>query len=101
MQLQVEGGAVLAKNGSGLDEYDVRDGSQITVEMVEKVNTSTPRERKPKEESKVTVKYSVRGSGIQEKVEVPRSLKVKQLRKILLQEIGMEGQASLKIYQGE
>jgi hypothetical protein len=64
MQLQVEGGEVLVKNNKGLDEYDVKDGSNIVVEILDKANAPTPRERKPrapKDEPKIPITYNVRG----------------------------------------
>jgi hypothetical protein len=41
--LQVEGGSILEKNGKTLDDYNVRNGSIIGAEMVEKISTSTPK----------------------------------------------------------
>lgn len=43
MQLQVEGGSILEKNGKNLDDYNVRNGSILVAEMVEKINTTTPK----------------------------------------------------------
>jgi len=48
MQLQVEGGEILHKSIKSLDEYDVKTGSNIVLEMLDKPNTPTPRERKPR-----------------------------------------------------
>jgi hypothetical protein len=64
MQLQVEGGEILHKNIKSLDDYEVKTGSNLVLEIVDKVNTPTPRERKPrtpKDEPKVLINFNVRG----------------------------------------
>ena len=90
------------QNGmKGLDEYDVKAGASLIVEILDKANTPTPRERKPrvqKEEPKVPVSYNVKGQELSSKVEVPKSIKVKQLKKVILGELGMEESGDLKIY---
>lgn len=101
MQLQVEGGDILQNGMKALEEYNLKDGSNIMVEILDKANAPTPRERKPrvqKEEQKVTIGYNVRGQDLSSKVDVPKSTKVKQLKKIILQELGMEETGDLRIY---
>ena len=64
MQLQVEGGEILNKNTKSLDDYDVKDGSNVILEILDKANAPTPRERKPraqKDEPKVEITYNVKG----------------------------------------
>ena len=104
MQLQVEGGEILHKNIKSLDDYEVKTGSNLVLEIVDKVNTSTPRERKPrtpKDEPKVIINYNVKGQELTSKVEVTKNLKVKQLKKIILTELGMEESGGLKIFINE
>lgn len=48
MQLAVEGGNILQNGIKGLDEYNLKDGNTITIEILDKANASTPRERKPR-----------------------------------------------------
>jgi len=48
MQLQIEGGEILSKNIKPLDEYDIKDGSNLVLEILDKANAPTPRERKPR-----------------------------------------------------
>lgn len=64
IQLAVDGGEVLLNGMKGLDEYNLKDGNTLTIEILDKSNVPTPRERKPrekKEEQKVPVTYNVRG----------------------------------------
>ena len=101
MQLQIEGGEILHKNMKALDEYDIKNDSNIILEIVDKVNTPTSRERKPrapKDEPKVAINFNVKGQELSSKVEVPKNTKVKQLKKIILGELGMEEIGDLKIY---
>jgi hypothetical protein len=60
--LQVEGGDILRRVQSTLDDYAIKDGSVITVEVVEKIPSSqSARARKPgKEEPKVPLVYGIR-----------------------------------------
>lgn len=98
----------MAKNGRTIDEYQLRDGVVLLVEMLDKPIV-TPRERKPKEETKFSLTYKVRDHNQEEgveqlssKLELPKNLKVKQLKKLILDELGMgAGGANLKVYIGE
>lgn len=91
----------MQKNLKALDEYDVKSDSNIVLEILDKVNTPTPRERRPrapKDEPKVAINYNVKGQDLSSKVEVPKNTKLRQLKKIILTELGMDETGGLKIY---
>jgi hypothetical protein len=104
MQLSVEGGSLLDKNHKTLEEYSVKDGEFILLEIVEKIKkktsakNSTKRDRKPKE--KVVVLYQVQGGkhALHNNIEIPKGTKVRVLKKLILTELGMPDDV-LKVYQ--
>lgn len=49
MQLQVEGGEVLNKNGASLDDYNLTKDCTMNLEILDKAIPLQVRERKPKE----------------------------------------------------
>jgi stress response protein YsnF len=50
IQLQVEGGSILKKATVSLDEAEIKEGSSINVEVIEKINTSAAKEKKASKE---------------------------------------------------
>lgn len=103
MQLTVEGGSLLDKNHKTLDDYAVKDGEFLLLEIVDKIKkkpsskNSTKRDRKPKE--KVAVLYQVQGSkhALHNSIEIPKGTKVRVLKKMILTELGMPDDV-LKVY---
>ena len=90
IQLAIEGGEILKKNANTLDSYGIKNGDVLVVEQVEKIIVT--REKKAKEETKLSVHYKVRGSEqLASKLEVPSNIKIKQLKKLILEELGMSG----------
>lgn len=61
------------------------------------------REKKPpKEESKLLVHYRVRGvEQLASKLEVSRNFKLRQLKKLILEDLGLFGQANIKAFINE
>jgi hypothetical protein len=73
---------------------------------VDKINTSsTPKSKKPsKEEPKVPLHYVIKSGNPDEeepalgKSEVSRSMKIKQLRKVIQDDLGIKDKVTIKIY---
>lgn len=73
----MEGGDVLKKNTNTLENYGIKDGAVLIYEQVERP-PAVSREKKPKEESKLTVHYRMKGvAGEASKLEVPGGCKIK------------------------
>lgn len=89
MQLRVEGGDILKKLQTSLDDFNLKDRSVIIVDIVDK-QPSTQKAKKPvKEEPRISLSYVVKSGDSEEKdpvigkSEVWRSMKIKQLRKTI------------------
>jgi hypothetical protein len=81
---------VLKKNANTLESYGIKDGSVLVFEQVER--TPVVREKKPKEDAKLTIYYRVRGAeDLPTKLEVPTTCKAKLLKKLLIEELGVSG----------
>ena len=70
MQLQIEGGEILARNGASLDDYNVSKDCSMNLEILEKATPLVSRERKPKEVPKQILKFKVRDSETAAEVEI-------------------------------
>ena len=70
MQLQIEGGEILNKNGASLDDYNIQKDCIMSLEVLEKPTPLQTRERKPKEVPKQYLAFKIRGSEVEQKVEV-------------------------------
>ena len=104
--MQIEGGDILRKPQSTLDDCGIRDGQVLLAEIVDKiVTTSAPRAKKPsKEEPKTPLHYVIRSGNPEEaeptlgKSDVQKTQRVKQLRKTIQDDLGIKDKVNIKIY---
>ncbi|CDW77178.1 UNKNOWN [Stylonychia lemnae] len=106
MQLQEEGGDIVRKSQISIEDLAIKDGATILVEILDKIQTSSaPRNKKPaKEEPKEDLYYLIRSGNADEgqlqeaKTRVSRSLRLRQLKKNIQDELQIQDKVSLKLY---
>lgn len=90
-----------------LEECGIKDGSTINVEFVDKVLTqSVPRPKRPaKEEPKFALYFTVRSGNpeedvkqIQGQTQITKSLRLRQLKKNIQDDLGIQDKVTLKLY---
>mmetsp|Transcript_16095 Transcript_16095/g.15494 ORF Transcript_16095/g.15494 Transcript_16095/m.15494 type:complete len:110 (+) Transcript_16095:1152-1481(+) len=104
MRLQIEGSDYL-KGNRNVEDYNIPDNSFLILDY-EDGKSRERRQRNPnavrkiKEEQKLKIDYTIRGNNppLQGVVDTLKYYKVKQLKRSILQNIGMEGQAEIKIF---
>ncbi len=86
MRLQLEGGGVLDKPQKSLEEYSIKSGDRFTMDYQSKLTRQPSakgkpekRERKPKEEQKISLTYTIREgkNPLSNTIEVAKTMKVK------------------------
>ena len=96
MQLSEEGADILKKSLISLEDWQIKDGATIIVDILDKVQTTTaPRTKKPaKEEPKEDLYYFIRKGNADEggqldqgKTRVTKSLRLRQLKKNIQDEL--------------
>lgn len=60
MQLRIEGGDVLRKTQTSIDDMNIKDGSIIVVDILDKIQTGSKSKRSAKEEPKLPLQYVVK-----------------------------------------
>ena len=60
MQLQIEGGQKVKKSTAYLDEAGLKDGTNLILEIVDKVSSSSSKSKPGKDERKIPIMYTVR-----------------------------------------
>ncbi len=126
IQLQIDGGAVLKKNTSFLEDSGIKDRSALILTILDKAQT-VPREKKipAKDEPKIPIIYTLKNpldqnetsnpeaeegateintvsakaikGGQQRSVEILGSFKIKQLRQAIKDDLGLKEKVSLKL----
>jgi hypothetical protein len=90
----------LDKGHKSLEEYSIKSNDLFTMDFQSKLTRQPSakakpekRERKPKEEQKVALTYTIKDARnpLSNTIEVPKTMKIKQLKKTILAEIGLEG----------
>lgn len=62
MQLKVEGGEVLDKNGASLDDYNISKDCAMSLEILDKPMPLQTRERKAKDVPKQYLNFVIKGT---------------------------------------
>lgn len=106
LQLRIEGGDVLKKSQATLDDCNIKDKAVVVVEILDKIQASSSnRAKKPaKEEPREPLNYIIKSGNPEEqepvlgKSEVWRSLRLKQLRKIIQDDLGIKDKVTIKLF---
>jgi len=103
MQLRIEGGEILRKTQITIDDLNLRDGSVVVVDILDKIPGAAKSKKPAKEEPRLPLHYVVKTGEdgavpVLGKSEVWKNMRVKQLRKVVQEDLGIKDKVTVKLF---